>query len=100
MTEARHIDSLDYADDRLERLARTRGIPVLRLGQPLLEEARRTGAFMMGFANTAPNEGHPNEWGHEVIARKLAQPLCGIAAAAEDMAADQTESSLDEAHEP
>jgi hypothetical protein len=94
-----HIDSLEYADDRIEQVARTRGIRALRLTQPLLDEARRTGAFMVGFANTDPNEGHPNERGHQVIARELVERLCGMQTAA-DMPADHTQSSEDEAREP
>ncbi|MCI0390235.1 MAG: SGNH/GDSL hydrolase family protein [Acidobacteria bacterium] len=75
------IESLEYADDRVERHARANGIPVLPLSKPLLEEARRTGTYMAGFANTAPNSGHLNERGHVVVARELVQAVCEIAAA-------------------
>ena len=75
------IESLEYADDRVEQHARAHGIPVLRLVQPLLAEAQRTGGYMAGFANTAPNEGHYNERGHVVIAQALAQTICAMAAA-------------------
>lgn len=75
------IESLEYADDRLEQCARANGIPVLRLTNPLIEEARKTGKYMAGFANTRPNEGHFNELGHVVIARALTPAICNLAAA-------------------
>jgi hypothetical protein len=74
-----HIGSLEYADDRVEKLAREHGIPVLGLTRPLVEEARRTGTYMAGFANTGPNDGHLNERGHAVIARELVRAICEIA---------------------
>ncbi len=74
------IESLEYADQRVERLARANGIPALLLSKPLLEEARRTGKYMAGFANTPPNSGHLNERGHAVIARELVQAISEIAA--------------------
>lgn len=75
------IDSLEYADDRIEQQAHANGIPVLRMTKPFQEEIRRTGASLTGFANTAPNEGHLNERGHAVVARELAPAICAIAAA-------------------
>ncbi len=75
------IESLEYADDRVEQHARSNGIPVLRLLKPLIEEARLTGTYMAGFANTAPNEGHFNERGHLVIARELVKAICEITSA-------------------
>jgi hypothetical protein len=50
------IRLLEYADDRVEQYAHANNIPILRLSKPLLEKARRTGTYMAGFANTAPNE--------------------------------------------
>lgn len=73
------IDSLEYADERVERCARANEIPVLLLAKPLLDEATRTGAYMAGFANTAPNAGHLNERGHRVVARELFQAICEMA---------------------
>jgi lysophospholipase L1-like esterase len=73
------IASLEYADDRVAQFARTQGIPVLPLSQPLREAARRTGTYVAGFANTGPNEGHFNERGHQVIARELARTICALA---------------------
>jgi len=75
------IDSLEYADDRIEQQAGASGIPVLRMTRPLKEELKRTGAPLAGFANTAPNEGHLNERGHAVVARELVRAICEIAAA-------------------
>ena len=77
------IESLEYADDRVEQHARANGIPVIRLSSPLIEEARRTGTHMAGFANTRPNEGHLNERGHAVVARELVtaiMPILGLSA--------------------
>src|SRR5262249_27496775 len=51
-----HVESLEYADDRIEQRARENGIPVLRLTRPLVEEAKRSGTYMAGFANTAQND--------------------------------------------
>src|SRR5262249_30259020 len=65
------IESLEYADDRIEHIARVNGIHILALSKPLLEEARRAGTYMAGFPNTAPNDGHLNERGHAVVAREL-----------------------------
>jgi hypothetical protein len=75
------IESLEYADDRIEKQARANGIPVLRMTKPLKEEMKRTGQYLAGFANTAPNEGHLNERGHAVVARELVQAICAIATA-------------------
>src|SRR5215510_10340152 len=75
------IESLEYADDRVERQSRANGIPVLRPTNPLREEIRRTGKYPTGFANTAPNEGHLNELGHAVVARELVRAICALATA-------------------
>src|SRR5262245_61019020 len=73
------VESLEYADDRVEQRARENGISVLRLTRPLVEEARRSGTYMAGFANTTPNDGHLNERGHAVVARELVRAICEIA---------------------
>jgi hypothetical protein len=77
------VESLDYADDRVERQARANGIPTLRLSKPLIEEAKRTGTYMAGFANSPPNELHLNERGHAVVAREMVQAICEITASKE-----------------
>jgi len=74
------VESLEYADDRVERFAKANGIPVLRLTKPLAEEARRSGTYLAGFPNTGPWDGHLNERGHEVVARELVQIICEIIA--------------------
>jgi hypothetical protein len=74
------IESLEYADDRVERHARAIGIPALRLSKPLIEEARRTGTYMARFSNTAPTNGHLNEQGNAVVARELVSAICDMAA--------------------
>jgi len=73
------IESLEYADDRVEQQARANGIPVLRMTKPIKEELRRTGKYLAGFQNTPPNEGHLNEYGHEVVARELVRAICELA---------------------
>jgi hypothetical protein len=75
------IDSIEYADDRVERQARANGIPTLRLEKPLLDEARHSGTYMAGFANSPPNELHLNERGHAVVAREMVRAVCEIAGA-------------------
>ncbi|HEY6118712.1 MAG TPA: SGNH/GDSL hydrolase family protein [Pyrinomonadaceae bacterium] len=75
-----HIESLEYADDRIEKDARSNGIPVVRPTKQLLEEARRTGTFVAGFPNSGPDGGHLNERGHTVVARELVQAICDTAA--------------------
>ena len=75
-----HIESLEYADDRIEQDARSNGIPVVRPTKQLLEEARRTGLLMAGFPNSGPDGGHLNERGHTVVARELVQSICDVAA--------------------
>ncbi|HKQ75621.1 MAG TPA: SGNH/GDSL hydrolase family protein [Blastocatellia bacterium] len=73
------LESLEYADDRVEQQARANGIPVLRLTKPLKEEIRRTGKYLAGFANTGPNDGHLNELGHAAVARELVHAICALA---------------------
>src|SRR5215510_2541803 len=75
------VESLEYVDDRVERQARANGIPTLRLAKPLLDEARRTGSYMTGFANSPPNEFHLNERGRAVVAREMVRAICEIAGA-------------------
>jgi hypothetical protein len=72
------VESFEYADDRVEQHARANGILTLRLLKPLLEEARRTGTYMSGFANSPPNEFHLNERGHAVVAREMVRAICEI----------------------
>jgi len=73
-----HIESLEYADDRLEKVARENGISVLRLTKPLIEEAQRAGTSTVGFPNSGADGGHFNELGHVVVARELVQNICQL----------------------
>ena len=82
-----NLESLDYADERIEQHACANGIPAMRLSKPLLEEAVRTRTFMYGFANTRPNDGHVNERGHEVIAREMVKAIREIACAGDPVTA-------------
>jgi len=75
------IESLEYADDRIDRVASADGIPVLRLTRALMAETQRTGNKMTGFPNSA--EGHFNEYGHRVVARELANAICQVGSAKE-----------------
>jgi hypothetical protein len=72
------VESFEYADDRVEQQARANGFLTLRLLKPLIEEARRTGTYMSGFANSPPNEFHLNERGHAVVAREMVRAICEI----------------------
>lgn len=75
-TSARHkIDSLEYADDRVENFAKLRQVPTVRLIQTFLDENRRTGKYLAGFPNTGPQNGHLNEFGHTVVARELSKAV-------------------------
>lgn len=75
------IESLEYADDRIEKVASADGIPVLRLTTSLIEETQRTGNKMTGFPNSA--QGHFNEYGHIVVARELVNSICQLGSAKE-----------------
>ena len=70
------IESLEYADDRIDKVASSDGIPVLRLTTALNEEKQRTGNDMTGFPNSA--QGHFNEYGHKVVARELVNAICQL----------------------
>jgi hypothetical protein len=54
------------------------------MGPALLDEATRTRSFVCGLVNTPPNEGHPNERGHEVIAREMVRSICDLITARAD----------------
>lgn len=72
------IESLEYADDRIESIARSLAIPVVRPTAGLIEEAERRRAYVTGFSNTKPGDGHFNEIGHQVIAREMIGSVCRI----------------------
>lgn len=72
------LASISLADERLESLARSKGIPVLSLASPFLARARAEGKALHGFANAQPGFGHWNERGHSVAAELLSTQLCEI----------------------
>jgi lysophospholipase L1-like esterase len=70
------IRDLEYADARLQAFAEQHDLAVVRAGPVLRERAEKTGAFMAGFPNTGPNDGHLNQEGHRVVAEELARAIC------------------------
>lgn len=70
------IDTLFYPDERIAAFGRREGIPVLNLARPLQRQAEREKAFLHGFPNTPPGEGHWNERGHAAAAREMAGWVC------------------------
>jgi hypothetical protein len=70
------IADLFYPGRRLAAFGRAAGIPVLDLAPPLAELAARDRAFLHGFANTPPGEGHWNPSGHAAAAPLIAAWLC------------------------
>ncbi|HEX7184626.1 MAG TPA: SGNH/GDSL hydrolase family protein [Thermoanaerobaculia bacterium] len=71
------IGTLFYPDARIAELGRREGIPVLNLARSLQRQAEREKAFLHGFPNTGPGEGHWNERGHAAAAREMAGWVCG-----------------------
>jgi hypothetical protein len=70
------VDSLDYADRRIQALADRAQIPLILLAPELGAYAAAHRAFVAGFPNTAPGAGHLNELGHRLAARAIAARLC------------------------
>ncbi len=70
------VPDLLYPERRLAAFARAEGIPALLLAPELALHATRTGAYLHGFPNTPPGEGHWNEEGHRVAGNLLADWLC------------------------
>jgi hypothetical protein len=73
------LETLFYPDERVAAFGRAEGIPVLALAPDLQRLAEREGAYLHGFANTPPGEGHWNERGHAAAAERIAEWLCGPA---------------------
>jgi hypothetical protein len=71
------LGTLSYPDERLAGFGQREGIPVLALAPALQRLAEREDAFLHGFANTAPGEGHWNERGHAAAAVEMAEWVCG-----------------------
>jgi len=70
------IGDLFYPDERLAAFGRQAGIPVLVLAPALQRVAEREKAFLHGFPNTGPNEGHWNARGHAAAAAVMAGWVC------------------------
>jgi hypothetical protein len=70
------VPDLLYPERRLAALARAEGIPALLLAPELARHSTRTGAYLHGFPNTPPGEGHWNQEGHRVAGNLLADWLC------------------------
>ncbi|HXU46956.1 MAG TPA: hypothetical protein VN783_15615, partial [Thermoanaerobaculia bacterium] len=68
---------LDYPERRLGDFSRRAGIDFLPLAPPLRDLATRERAFLHGFPNTSPGEGHWNARGHREAARAMGAWLCG-----------------------
>ncbi len=79
------IDTLFYPDERLAAFGSREGIPVLALAPALQRIAEREKAFLHGFPNTAPGEGHWNERGHAAAAAEMAGWVCGLIPEAPDL---------------
>jgi hypothetical protein len=78
------IDTLSYPDERIAAFGQRAGIPVLALAPALRGVAEREKAFLHGFSNTAPGEGHWNARGHAAAAGAMAGWVCeqlGVAGA-------------------
>jgi hypothetical protein len=70
------IDTLSYPDERIAAFGQRAGIPVLALAPALRGVAEREKAFLHGFSNTAPGEGHWNARGHAAAAAAMAGWVC------------------------
>lgn len=70
------LDRLDYADGRIEALAREIGVPFTALAPPLLAWAEQHGRCVHGFDNATPCYGHWNVDGHRLVGAVLARDLC------------------------
>jgi lysophospholipase L1-like esterase len=71
------IESLFYVEERLASFGDRAGIPVIALGPPMQEIADRDGVFFHGFETSVLGDGHYNAQGHAVVARLIAEGVCG-----------------------
>lgn len=65
------IDDLFYPDARIAKACREAGIPVLTLAPKMQQRAQQENAFLHGFENTPPGQGHWNEKGHAVASELI-----------------------------
>ncbi len=70
------VRDLFAPERRLAAFARREGFPLLPLAPDLQRHAARTGAYLHGFPNTPPGEGHWNFEGHRVAGNRVAEWLC------------------------
>ncbi|HEX9669432.1 MAG TPA: SGNH/GDSL hydrolase family protein [Thermoanaerobaculia bacterium] len=70
------VRDLFAPERRLAAFARREGFPLLPLAPDLQRHAVRTGAYLHGFPNTPPGEGHWNAEGHRVAGNRIALWLC------------------------
>jgi GDSL-like Lipase/Acylhydrolase family len=70
------LDRLDYADVRVEALAREIGVDFTALAPPLQAWAEQHGRCVHGFDNATPCYGHWNVDGHRLVGVALARNVC------------------------
>lgn len=71
------VDTLLYADLRLQALAERANISVLPLAVPLAAEAEAERVFFHGFKNSGLGAGHWNELGHRRAGEIIFSHMCG-----------------------
>lgn len=74
--QSRGLATLFYPDDRIAGMGREHGFDVLTLAPELQRLADREGAFLHGFDNTPPGQGHWNAHGHRAAGERLASFIC------------------------
>jgi hypothetical protein len=80
------IDNLQYPDQRLQKLGQNHDFDVISIVKEGLQFAQETKSCIHGFPNTHPCKGHWNQYGHELVATKLAEKVCEMGTAVEDSA--------------
>jgi len=76
--EALGVSDLNYANNRLSRLGKDLGFPVVVLSEGMRAFAEENRIDLHGFQNTAPGEGHWNAAGHREAARLCADELSRV----------------------
>lgn len=76
--EALGVSDLNYANNRLSRLGKDLGFPVVVLSEGMRAFAEENRIALHGFQNTAPGEGHWNAAGHREAARLCADELSRV----------------------
>lgn len=73
----RGLTDYTYPASRLTLLGRKEEFPVIPLAPPLLQYAREHQRFLHGFTAADEGIGHWNSEGHRVVARVMAEAICG-----------------------